>query len=147
MSFFCLQGKNPWEDDFLLSQHVIPEVYNLLLFPNLKEGSFSGSVDITLKITAPCDYIKLHQTNLTIESTSLTEADSLISLVKEAFDYKKNEFWIVQLSQTINSGVYSLKLNFTGSLTADIVGFYRSVYKDFLSGEERSVLYSWTILD
>lgn len=84
---------------------------------------------------------------MTIESTSLTKADSLMSLVKEAFDYKQNEFWIVQLSQTINSGVYSLKLNFTGSLTADIVGFYRSVYKDFLSGEERSVLYSWTILD
>lgn len=131
----------------MLSQHVIPEVYNLLLFPNLKEGSFSGSVDITLKITAPCDYIKLHQTNLKIESTSLTKADSSINLVKEAFDYKKNEFWIVRLSQTINSGIYSLKLNFTGSLTTDIVGFYRSVYKDVLSGEERSVFYSRIILD
>lgn len=131
----------------MLSQHVIPEVYNLLLFPNLKEGSFSGSVDITLKITAPCDYIKLHQTNLKIESTSLTKADNSISLVKEAFDYKKNEFWIVRLSQNINSGIYSLKLNFTGSLTTDIVGFYRSVYKDVLSGEERSVFYSRIILD
>lgn len=82
-----------------------------------------------------------------IESTSLTEAGSAISLVKEAFDYKQNEFWIIRLRQTINSGIYSLKLNFTGSLTADIVGFYRSVYKDVLSGEERSVFYSWTILD
>lgn len=130
----------------MLSQHVIPEVYNLLLYPNLKEGSFSGSVDITLKITAPCEYIKLHQANLKIESTSLTTADSSISLVKEAFDYKKNEFWIVRLSQTINSGIYSLKLNFTGSLTTDIVGFYRSVYKDVLSGEERSVFYNRIIL-
>lgn len=130
---------SPWEEDYLLSEHVIPEVYNLSLFPHLKEGTFSGSVDIRLKITASCDYIKLHQKYLKIESTTLTESGSSTSLVKEAFDYNKNEFWVVRLSQTVNPGNYILKLDFTGSLTKDIVGFYRSVYKDVLSGEERSV--------
>uniref|UniRef100_A0A1B6I6L6 Aminopeptidase N-like N-terminal domain-containing protein n=1 Tax=Homalodisca liturata TaxID=320908 RepID=A0A1B6I6L6_9HEMI len=129
---------NPWENEYRLSQHVLPELYNLLIYPNLDNGTFSGSVEITLNVTAPCDYITLHHKGLIIENSILSANQGSINLVKNAFDYPKNEFWVVRLTEMINPGIYSLKLDFSGSLTGDIVGFYRSTYKD-ISGESRFV--------
>ncbi|XP_046672950.1 glutamyl aminopeptidase-like isoform X2 [Homalodisca vitripennis] len=129
---------NPWENEYRLSQHVLPELYNLLIYPNLDNGTFSGSVEITLNVTAPCDYITLHHKGLIIENSILSANQGSINLVKNAFDYPKNEFWVVRLTEMINPGTYSLKLDFSGSLTGDIVGFYRSTYKD-ISGESRNI--------
>lgn len=117
---------------------MVPEVYNLLLHPDLSKGTFKGTVDITVKITVPCDHIKLHHKNLTIENSRLTLPNDSTNFVKDSFDYPKNEFWVVRLDQSLRPGLYSLKLDFSGSLTDDIVGFYQSSYKDD-SGENRFV--------
>lgn len=116
----------------------MPEVYNLFLHPDLSKGTFKGTVDITVKIIAPCNYIKLHHKSLIIENSRLTLPNDSTNFVKDSFDYPKNEFWVVRLNESLRPGLYSLKLDFGGSLTDDIVGFYRSSYRDD-SGENRFV--------
>lgn len=48
--------------------------------------------------------------------------------VSGAKEYAPNEFWVVQLNSALSPGEYTLSLVFEGSLTTDIVGFYRSNY-------------------
>lgn len=110
----------------------------MFLHPNLEKGTFSGIVDVTLNITAPCDYISIHHKGLTITNSKLKSVNGSLNSIKHAFDYPKNEFWIVQLKTKINPGIYRLILDFSGSLTNDIVGFYRSSYKNE-NGETRFV--------
>jgi len=128
-----------WEEDFRLSKHVVPVEYNLQLHPHLENGTFSGSVHITLNVTAPCDHIRIHQKGLNIEHSTLLGVGEAQNFVSSSFEYAKNEFWVMLLNQTINIGIYSLKLDFNGSLTNDIVGFYRSTYKDIVSSEDRLI--------
>jgi hypothetical protein len=104
----------------------------------LDKGTFSGNVDITLNVAASCDYIAIHHKGLTIENSKLISINGSIIPIRNAFDYPKNEFWIVQLSVRITPGVYNLILDFSGSLVDDIVGFYRSSYKS-VTGETRCV--------
>lgn len=117
----------------------MPEIYNLLLYPDLKESKFSGTVDIVLEVTSSVNYIVLHSKNLTISHTTFSpEATNEVNLVKNAFSYLKNEFWVVELTESVPDGKYNLKLDFSGSLIG-MVGFYRSNYQDVNSGQNRLV--------
>ena len=61
--------------------------------------------------------------------TKLMQGDVVIPL-DSAFEYQENEFWVVTPSSPAPAGNYSLYLEFDGSLTIGITGFYKSVYKN-----------------
>lgn len=79
---------------------------------------------------------------MSITKTELTLYNGKDSLVKEAFDYLPHEYWVVALKNEISPGSYKLQLTFNGSLTRNIVGFYRSIYKDVSTGNNRFVFYT-----
>ena len=104
------------------------EIY---LHPDLQTGLFKGTVDIHLSVTASRNFLLVHIKYLNITSTILRKGlgsnGEQISGVS-AFEYAPNEFWVVQLASAISAGEYTLSLAFDGSLTKDIVGFYKSNY-------------------
>ena len=75
--------------------------------------------------------------------TSLVATDSGETVeLDESFEYKPNEFWIVRPRESfIASDInYTLFLEFDGKLVGNgIVGFYKSVYADSKTGENRAM--------
>ena len=50
--------------------------------------------------------------------------------IRKEFEYKKNQFFVVELVDKLDVGEYKLKLNFDGDIkTKELNGFYRSTYK------------------
>ena len=48
--------------------------------------------------------------------------------ILEAFEYKPNEFWVIKTRDLATPGKYEISMDFSGSLTWGIVGFYYSQY-------------------
>lgn len=114
----------PWASTHRLSPYIRPKQYFINLYPDLEQGTFAGSVNITLELDTAQSYIKLHSKGLNIVETKLN------SVTVEAFSYPEHEFWVVVPDKELNAGEHNLQLTFDGSLLNKIVGFYRSVYND-----------------
>lgn len=124
----------PWEVDYRLPRHQQPLHYQIHLHPDLETGLFTGKVDIFMKINQSKYYFILHSKFLNITSTKVCRGHTLeggeeIRLHK-AFEYPPNEFYIIQLKDEASAGEYTISLEFDGSLTREIVGFYRSTYRN-----------------
>jgi len=123
----------PWESTHRLSPYIHPQQYFINLYPNLEQGSFVGSVDITIILDTAQSYIKLHSKGLNIKETKLNSSSVT------AFSYPEHEFWVVVPNEELSAGEYKLQLSFEGSLLNKIVGFYRSVYTDSKSHEQHYI--------
>ncbi|XP_050532031.1 glutamyl aminopeptidase-like isoform X2 [Daktulosphaira vitifoliae] len=128
-----LMSSKPWELTHRLSQYIHPKQYIINLYPNLEKGTFSGSVDILLMVDEIQNYIKLHSKGMTINETVLNN-----NIVK-AFSYPEHEAWIVVPEKSLNTGEHKLQIKFEGNLTNKIIGFYRSVYNDFETNEQKFI--------
>ena len=117
-----------WEREVRLPAYLLPLHYDLYLHPDLETGLFSGRVTISISATAPTPHFLVHTKYLDISDTNLRNEQGEPIGFKRAFEYERNEFWVVELEQEAGVGVYSLSLEFRGNLTRDITGFYQSVY-------------------
>ena len=121
----------PWEIDYRLPEDTLPLHYEIYLHPDLGSGTFTGTVDIHLDITKTRNFLLVHTKYLDVTSIKLRKGLGVngqeIS-IGENFPYDPNEFWVVKLNSDISPGQYTLTMSFTGSLTKDIVGFYKSNY-------------------
>lgn len=120
----------PWESDHRLPQDTHPNTYDITLYPDFSTDNFTGSVTIAVVVTEQRSFLLLHTKYLEITKTLLASLTGQEVPLANAFEYAKNEFWVMIASSTIKPGQYTLHLQFRGSLTKDIVGFYRSVYTD-----------------
>lgn len=123
----------PWEHTHRLSPYIRPKQYFINLYPDLEQGTFIGSVDITLLLDTAQSYIKLHAKGLNINETTLN------SNPVTAFSYPKHEFWVVVPDKELNAGEHKLQLKFDGTLLNKIVGFYRSTYTDIETNEQHFI--------
>lgn len=57
----------------------------------------------------------------------------------KAFSYPQHEAWIVVPEKPLNVGEHKLHMKFEGNLTNKIIGFYRSVYNDFETNEQKFI--------
>ncbi|XP_037953763.1 glutamyl aminopeptidase-like isoform X1 [Teleopsis dalmanni] len=130
------------EITYRLPREIKPQRYNLRLYPNLPNKTFNGSVTITLEVLKPISFIPIHAKliNVTTESVlRLNKAGAEISAVEPSmtFAHPQYEYWITEFAKPLESGNYSILLNFNGSLTDKIVGFYQSSYFDKNRNEKR----------
>ena len=99
--FFLLLGiessetmKKEWESDYRLPQTTLPLHYDLYLFPNLKDDTFSGHVAISLDTKEPRNHFVVHVKNLKVSDTQLK--------VLEQF-YKQTSFTYLVIAGTVQS--------------------------------------------
>ena len=125
----------PWEINYRLPTDTLPIHYDISLHPDFTTDRFSGVVYISITTTAPRNFLLVHTKFLNISSTHVygnhvTSPGADISIGR-AFEYAPNEFWVIQLNDQLPAGNYTIHLEFNGSLNrGDIVGFYRSTYKN-----------------
>merc|ERR1711962_360541 len=123
--------KKEWESDYRLPQTTLPLHYDLYLFPNLKDDTFSGHVAISLDTKEPRSHFVVHVKNLKVSDTQLKAYNGDVIPLEAAFEYPKNEFWVVvPANGPVPVGNYSLSMKFEGRLDTGILGFYRSTYLD-----------------
>ena len=132
------EGTEPWEKDVRLPGHLLPLHYALHLHPDLDTGLFTGRVAISIQATAPTAYLLVHTKHLHISNTRLATAEGVEVSYSRAFEYEKNEFWVVDVGEEVEAGNYTLSMEFRGNLTQGITGFYKSVYRNS-AGEEVAI--------
>ncbi|XP_011637436.2 LOW QUALITY PROTEIN: glutamyl aminopeptidase-like [Pogonomyrmex barbatus] len=134
------------DEAFRLPREVEPVYYDLFLHPNLTEGTFSGKVTILLDVRDDRRTIALHQKDLNITSAKLVtyglkeDYEINISSISKPSKY---EIFVISTIEEIRSGLFNLSLEFNGSLSNKIVGFYTSKYftdttKDFKRRSNKS---------
>ncbi|KAK7083572.1 hypothetical protein SK128_015242 [Halocaridina rubra] len=132
----------PWEDDFRLPSTVQPHHYDLYLYPDLTTQTFTGSVAINVTSSETRDVFLIHTKWLNITNTKISQVDESGSEIQEVeivdlFEFEPNEFWVIRTNST-EPGTYKIWMDFSGSLTTGIVGFYYSEYADS-SGNSRGL--------
>ena len=50
--------------------------------------------------------------------------------MQRAFEYKQNDYWVIQPEENLTAEVYRLSMEFSGKLNKISFGFYRSQYYD-----------------
>lgn len=121
--------EGPWSNP-RLPRNVLPDHYDLLLHPDIEEGTFRGEVTIHLTIVNETDVLLVHAWQLTVDAVSVESPPTTgVVSVADSFLFPQNEYFVVKLTAPIQPGNASLTLSFAGPLTGRIVGFYRSSYK------------------
>ena len=132
-------GTWPWELEYRIPTTTLPLHYDLYLHPNLETGLFTGKVAIHISVLAEMSYLVAHFKEMNITSTKLVSMEGAGGTevqLKEYFEYKPNQFWVLKPMDALKPGKYSMELEFNGSLEGRITGFYKSVYTN-AKGEER----------
>jgi hypothetical protein len=99
-----------------------------------QHGTFAGSINITVNITAPRGFILVHKKDITVPETRLTwDAESGQTedvVIATPIDYELHDFWITRTTEVLQVGCYKLYMTFKGDLTKTFEGFYTSNYKN-----------------
>lgn len=146
-------AENAENIDYRLNGDIEPINYLIELTPYLTDNdtgklfTFDGSVTISLKATkADVKTITIHLNDLNITEQTLTIASgqsttdqresevdnqSEGSIIDQSdYDAQTNKYKIMLTQALEQEKLYELKLKFSGKLRTDMVGFYRSSYKD-----------------
>jgi hypothetical protein len=84
-------------------------------------------------------FILIHYHFLNITRTTLKDSNQKEIRIKAPWGYDENQFWIIETEEEAlqaGSTVY-LELQFDGSLSRAIVGFYKSSYVNSITNETR----------
>eukprot|EP00102_Acyrthosiphon_pisum_P019671 XP_016656881.1 PREDICTED: aminopeptidase N isoform X2 [Acyrthosiphon pisum] len=127
--------------DFKLPTNFKPISYELNVTTYLEDKFvFEGVVGIRMTCVEATDTIVLHSTSLNIDTKSVVLAnggENVIPVSSVSFDPDK-EF--MHVKSTVNfkpCDEFVLTISFTGNLTDDLVGYYRSSYVDKESNQTR----------
>lgn len=116
--------------NFRLPNNTVPENYNISLRTWINEGNFTftGIVTIDVRPTEPTDFITVHQEGFNIGDIRLFSEDGDIPI--EPAEYNETlDFLTIPTSVNLNPRQrYSLRIEYTGTLRDDDLGFYRSSY-------------------
>jgi puromycin-sensitive aminopeptidase len=117
--------KNPYR----LSDDVLPRAYRLVLAPDLDAASFSGTVEIDLDLMTTVTEIVLNAVDLDIGEALVVSAEG-VSLSADVALAAETERATLTLPEPLSAGSAVLRMEFTGTLNDQLVGFYRSTFVD-----------------
>ncbi|ELT93925.1 hypothetical protein CAPTEDRAFT_205328 [Capitella teleta] len=124
--------RNPFLPDFLSPVH-----YDLWMHPDFygEGNTFEGKETVEIAVTKETKYLMLHIKLMDITKTEVRGHDGQLLDLTRTFEYPDNQYWVVELANPIDPGTsVFLCLEFTGSLTEGIVGYYKSTYEHAETG-------------
>lgn len=131
------EGTAPWYYHRLPS-HIVPEHYDLLIYPMLENDLFNGSVDITVSVQKPSDCFIVHAVDLDVSNIDVVFlGDGSKIVLDEVFEYDDNDYLVLKVSRKLQTGKYKLHFDFQGNLTVSLKGLYKSSYVDPETMERR----------
>ncbi|KAK2913418.1 hypothetical protein Q8A67_001817 [Cirrhinus molitorella] len=135
-------SNEPW-DKYRLPDTLLPEYYNLTLWPRLvpdEQGMyvFTGTSGVAFKCVKKTNLIIIHSHQLNFTLTSEMHHAKLTGLggtsapaVLKTWLRTQTQFMVIQLKENLQVGKsYWLYMEFRGELSDDLGGFYRSQYTE-----------------
>lgn len=109
-------------NEFRLPGAALPKTYRLALEPDLDKLTFKGEVSIDLDVKRPTRDLVLHAANLEI-----AEARAASGPLEVSLDAAKERVTLTA-KQPFAAGAATVTIRFTGKLSEEMRGFYRSHY-------------------
>lgn len=129
------RGQERWTD-IRLPRSVLPFFYRLTLRVDMDQFTFSGSVQIDVTAVEETDLIVLHMTSLTIDPKDVFIAEDLEDGRRESLRRVTvsplHDLYILETRRMLRQGSKHRVVitGFSGVISEDLRGLYRSVYKD-----------------
>ena len=117
------------EAHFRLPRSVVPTRYDLRLEPDLEAGTFTGSEVVMVSVEEPVDEIVLNADALEVGPGRLEGPGGTLEVSTVRLDPETERAHLL-LSGTAEPGEWRLSLEFSGRLSDQLEGFYRSTFKD-----------------
>lgn len=122
-----------WQN-FRLPDYVTPVHYDLHLEPNMVDDTYTGTVDVHVKVSKPTRHLWLHIRETFVSDMPRLKKGQTQLEVKNCFEYKLHQYVVVEATEELPitgpEEVYVLSLDFQGWLNGSLVGFYRVVYTE-----------------
>lgn len=124
------QGSN--SSPYRLNPYIAPRRYELEFEPDPEKGRFQGAMRLEIDLSRTSREIVLNARDLKISGASLLpeRSDTLMALPLQVSLYKDLERVVFRADSELAPGKYFLYCRFAGILNDDMVGFYRSRFKD-----------------
>ncbi|XP_039989347.1 aminopeptidase N-like [Xiphias gladius] len=144
-------SNKPW-DKYRLPKSLVPDHYNVTLWPRLTPDAttglyiFTGESSVEFESAEETDLILIHSNKLNYTKFENDHLASLISVnsgvtapsIKSSWLQTVTQYLVLQLNGKLMKGHrYHLYTKFTGELADDLGGFYRSEYME--DGEKKVV--------
>ncbi|KAH0615926.1 hypothetical protein JD844_026569 [Phrynosoma platyrhinos] len=116
--------------NFKLPIYVHPNHYDLELKPELGADRYYGTVNISITLesnTTKYFWLHLRETKITEMPLLKTSSGQFIAL-KRCFEYKPQEYVVIEAEEELSPNIYFLTMKFQGHLNGSLVGFYRTTY-------------------
>ncbi|HEY7401273.1 MAG TPA: M1 family aminopeptidase [Actinomycetota bacterium] len=117
------------ESRYRLPRTVVPSRYDLVLEPDLGAATFSGVVDVVVRVSEPVTEVVLNSLDLEIDPGWLSSNGRRVEVQEVRFDEEAQRAHL-ELQAPAEPGDWTLHLDFRGTLNDKLVGFYRSTYQD-----------------
>jgi aminopeptidase N len=105
-------------DDLRLPVWIVPLHYDLTINTYLDVFAYDGSVSISLNLTKPTNLVVFHAVDFANLKVSI-QGKSYLPIFN-----KKREYWIVYLDSELGTGLASLSIEFKGTLSDSLRGYY-----------------------
>eukprot|EP00066_Takifugu_rubripes_P029132 XP_011618398.1 PREDICTED: aminopeptidase N-like [Takifugu rubripes] len=132
----------PW-NRYRLPAQLLPESYNITLWPRLRPHPltglyvFTGNSTVTFECVTETDLLLLHSNKLNyteLEDTHIariTHSGGGVLSIRSSWLQPQTQYLVLQLNSKLRAGqTYQLYTEFTGELADDLVGFYRTEYEE-----------------
>lgn len=120
------------DGDYRLPNNTAPISYVVRLTPYIFTGNFTfdGETQILLAVLEPTSTITVHTNQLTYNETltTLVSAAGVSQNVTSHTYVESEHFLVIGVENVLPVGNYTLNFTFTGILSDDMAGFYRSSY-------------------
>ncbi|PNF37826.1 Aminopeptidase N [Cryptotermes secundus] len=117
------------DNSYRLPKTAGPISYEVYLKPDFESFTFEGDVKIRVQVFEDTDTITLHSNRQTISNITVTNNNEVILSTSEAnIDSEKHFLVISSESKFLKGTEYTINIAFTGILSEDMNGFYRSSY-------------------
>ncbi|XP_035680492.1 aminopeptidase N-like isoform X1 [Branchiostoma floridae] len=123
----------PWQQ-VRLPETLLPIHYDVELQVDVTAFTVVGQVNVTLRCATPTRYVILHAAELDVVSgdgtPGVTSNDGVtVPRITSWFLYTENQYLVLELDKELTKGVvYTVSINFRGTLRDGLIGFYRSSY-------------------
>lgn len=120
-----------------LPDDVRPTRYRLDITPDLDAGTFSGSVDVTIRLAKPRREIVLNAKELELSQVEISAAGGALRVYPTMSLDDENGLVLLSSPEVLPAGEYVLHIAFNAKLNEQPAGFYRAAFTD-ASGQKHT---------
>ncbi|KAK2704396.1 aminopeptidase N-like [Artemia franciscana] len=124
---------SPFQEDYRLPRHVLPDSYEIKILPFLKDQNFTFNGEVAIRITCytPSNNITLHYNDIAIKNVKVASQDSQeLKIMSTSYNSDFHQFTIFLESDLEVNKQYVISITYNGNINNDLEGFYRASYFD-----------------